>query len=69
MSNLFSQLEKAPTKVAYQSYTIKHGIERFTVLVPLTAAAMFEQRFNASTDRSKKALLELVTSAGGKVRG
>lgn len=68
MSSLFNQVATGPAKTAYQTYTIKHGIEKISVLVPLIEAPAFEQQFNKLGDRSKSALLKLVESFKGKVR-
>ena len=71
MNKLITQVVagEKPQKTAYQSYTINHGIEKIAVLIPLSGAAVFEQNFVQLKDKSKRALLELVKSAGGKMKG
>lgn len=69
MKSLLNELDATAGKTAYQSYTIQHGIERIKVLVPLKNVQVFEAEFNATTDKSKNALLEVVTRHSGKIRG
>lgn len=66
---LISQLEQVQGKKPYQSYSLQHGIETMTVLVPLAEASSFEQQFNQLKDRSKTSITALVESLQGKVRG
>ena len=65
--NYFNELEAEASKIAYQSYTISHGIERMTVLVPLKNATVFEEEFKAA-DKTKEALLEVVSRHAGKLK-
>ena len=69
MKSLLNELEANAGKIAYQTYTIEHGIEKIKVLVPLKNASLFEADFHATTDRTKDALLEVVTRHAGKIRG
>jgi hypothetical protein len=69
MKSLLSGIDSVAEKIAYQTYTVKHGIEELKVLVPLKNAKMFEADFHANTDHSKTALLEIISSHSGKVRG
>lgn len=68
MKSLLNDLEANAGKTAYQSYTIQHGIEKIAVLVPLKQAKVFEQDFAATKDKSKEALLEVVTRHSGKIK-
>lgn len=68
MKSLLKELDANAGKTAYQSYTFEHGIEKLTVLVPLKNASAFQTEFFDSEDKSKKALLEIVTRFAGKVR-
>lgn len=68
MKSLLNDLQTNAGKTAYQSYTIQHGIEKMTVLVPLKQAKVFEQEFAASTVKTKDALLEIVTRHSGKIK-
>ena len=68
MSKFINDLDEFSTKVPYQSYTLAHGIERTTVLVPLKNVEAFEEEFKAAT-KTKEALLEVVTRHAGKIRG
>lgn len=63
-----NDLEAAAGKIAYQSYTLSHGIERLTVLVPLKNATVFEEEFKAAK-KTKEALLEVVIRHAGKIKG
>jgi hypothetical protein len=69
MSRLLTQIATSKPKVAFQAYTLQHGIEKLSIVVPLAAAATFEQRFNALTDRSKSSIISLIESVNGKVKG
>jgi hypothetical protein len=68
MNSLLKDLDAKAGKIAYQTYTFEHGIEKLTVLVPLKDAPAFQVEFADSEDKSKKALLEIVTRFAGKVR-
>jgi hypothetical protein len=68
MTKLLNQLETFQQKQPFQTYKVKHGIELFEVLVPVQQAPLFEQQFNQLTDKSKRAIIELVMSFNGKVR-
>ena len=69
MKPLLNELDANAGKTAYQSYTIKHGIERIKVLIPFKSASLFEEEFNAVTDKTKAALLAVVARHAGKTRG
>lgn len=66
MKSLIQDLEAG--KIAYQSYSFTHGIEKLTILVPLKEAAAFQTAFADCKDKSKKSLLEVVTRFAGKVK-
>ena len=68
MKSLLTELEASVGKTAYQTYIMQHGIEKITLLVPLKNAAAFEADFAACNDKSKKALVEVVTRHDGKVK-
>lgn len=65
---LINDLEATVGKTAYQSYTIIHGIETIRALVPLKEVKDFEGAFNRSS-KSKEAILEIVKSHNGKIKG
>lgn len=69
MKSLLTDLDAVAGKTAYQTYTLSHGIEKLTVLVPLKNARVFEEEFHTAPDKSKEALLEIVTRHSGKIRG
>jgi hypothetical protein len=69
MSSLINQIDEHAGKKAYQSYTVTHGIETISILVPLSSVSVFESDFNAVVDKSKENLLEVVTRHSGKIRG
>jgi hypothetical protein len=69
MSTLLNELSR-PTKQAYQSYTLEHGIERIAVQVPLGEASLFEANFNqalkdGATDKSR--LLDILKQLGASI--
>ena len=67
MKSLLTDLDAISGKTAYQSYTLQHGIEKLTVLVPLKNAKQFEEEF-AMTATSKATLLEVVARHSGKIK-
>ena len=69
MKSLLNELEAAADKIAYQTYTIQHGIELIKVLVPLKNSLVFETEFHAAENKNKDALLEVVIRHSGKIRG
>jgi hypothetical protein len=69
MASLLHQLQAVEGKTAYQSYTVRHGIETFQVLVPVKQVKTFEERFAALGEKQKPAICSLVEAIGGKVRG
>jgi hypothetical protein len=68
MSKLIDQITRGEAKVAYQTYTIQHGIESIQVQVPVTSVKVFEERFASFKTKQKTAILQLVEQVGGKVR-
>lgn len=68
MSKLLDQISRGDTRVAYQSYTIQHGIESIQVLVPLASVKVFEERFAQLKTKQKSTILEIVEQVGGKTR-
>jgi hypothetical protein len=63
-----SLLNPGPAKKALQTYTIEHGIESITVLVPVKQVTTFEQSFSKLESKTKKSIIALVEELGGKVR-
>lgn len=58
-------------KVAYQAYTIEHGIERIMLKVPLQESKAFEREFYEALESgksSKTALMKIATKHGGSLR-
>lgn len=64
--SLINSLTNQPAKKAFQTYTIKHGIETLAVMVPLAEAAQFEAAFDLLEQPSKTVLLDMVKAHGGK---
>lgn len=58
-------------KVAYQAYSIEHGIERIMLKVPLRESKAFEREFNEALEAGKStkaSLLKIATKHGGSLR-
>jgi hypothetical protein len=58
-------------KVAYQAYTIEHGIERILLKIPLQESKAFERDFHEALEAgksSKTALMKIATKHGGSLR-
>ena len=53
-------------KMAWQTYTVKHGIEMIEVLVPLKNTQVFEQELK--TAQTKAMIMEIVQTNGGKLK-
>ena len=68
MSQLLNQISRGDTRVAFQSYTIQHGIETIQVLVPLTNVKVFEEQFAQLKVKDKTTILHIVEQNGGKKR-
>jgi len=68
MTSLLNDFEATAGKTAYQSYTLTHGIEKLTVLVPLTEVKLFEDEFFGATNKTKSSILEMVTRHSGKIK-
>ena len=69
MKSLLTDLDAVAGKTAYQSYTVTHGIETLTVLVPLAEAAVFEAEFAGAKNKTKQLILEMVKRHSGKIKG
>lgn len=67
MSSLLSALGKKP----YQSYTVAHGFERITVLVPIKSSREFETIFEElkKSNPTTSKILQVVSDCGGKIKG
>lgn len=68
MSRLINQLDSFKGKTAFQTYSIQHGIEQITVLVPVKQAKTFEEQFNNCKNKQKANIIEMVELLGGKVK-
>lgn len=66
MTTLLSSFDK-PARRAFQLYEVVHGIERFSVKVPLEKAPTFEASFTNLKSKSKSKIIALVENLGGKV--
>lgn len=69
MSKLMSDVSSG--KVAYQAYTIEHGIERIMLKVPLQESKAFEREFHEALESGKSgkaALMKIATKHGGSLR-
>jgi hypothetical protein len=65
---MLADLDKNAGKVAYQAYTIKHGIESIEVIVPLKNAAVFETQIAKQKLATRRAVLEFVREHGGELK-
>ena len=69
MSKLMTDVSSG--KVAYQAYTIEHGIEQIMLKVPLQESKAFEREFHEALESgktSKAALIKIATKHGGSLR-
>lgn len=69
MSKLMNDITAG--KVAYQAYTIEHGIEKITIRVPLKESKAFERDFNEAIESgvtAKNQLMKIATRHGGSLR-
>lgn len=58
-------------KIAYQAYTIEHGIERIMLKIPLQESKAFEREFYEALEAgktNKAALMKIATKHGGSLR-
>lgn len=69
MKSLIHDLENVAGKTAYQTYTINHGIERLTALVPVKNSKAFEEAIHSLETGSKQELTEVISKHSGKIRG
>jgi hypothetical protein len=67
MNTLLSDLNQNVGKVAWQAYTLRHGIETIEVLVPLVHAPRFELQMRMPHP-SKQAALETLRGCGGELK-
>lgn len=65
--NLLSDIDGKSGKTAWQTYTVKHGIETFEVLVPLTNASKFEAAMKNPLG-SKQVIIETLRAHGGELK-
>ncbi len=65
---MLADIEKNAGKIAYQTYTIKHGIEAIEVLVPLKNSAVFETQIMKQKLQTRQAVLEFVREHGGELK-
>ena len=68
MKKLLADLDKNANKVAYQMYTIKHGIETFEFLVPLKNARVFETQIVKQKLPTRQAVLQFIYEHGGELK-
>ncbi len=69
MSKLMTDVSSG--KVAYQAYTIEHGIERIMLKVPLQESKAFEREFHEALEdgkTTKAALMKIAKKHGGSLR-
>jgi DNA-directed RNA polymerase subunit L len=69
MSKLMADVSSG--KVAYQAYTIEHGIEQLKIRVPLQETKAFERELNEALEAgktSKKNVMGIVEAHGGSLR-
>ena len=69
MNTLLTDLSAGLPKTPYQSYMLEHGIERIQLKIPVKQVQLFEEGFSALPVRTKAAIIELVASVGGKIKG
>lgn len=65
MKKLIADL--ADGKLPWQSYTVKHGIESFEVLVPLKNSALFETQMKKPMP-TKAAIIRTLHECGGVLK-
>lgn len=65
--NLLSDIDGKSGKTPWQTYTVKHGIETFEVLVPLANAPKFEAAMKTAQG-SKQVIIETVRAHGGELK-
>lgn len=68
MKTLIAELDKNAGKTAWQTFTVKHGIETFEVLVPYRNAVLFETTMKLPMP-NKQSVLEALNSCGGELIG
>jgi len=68
MKSLLSELDKSAGKIAYQAYTIKHGIEAIEIIVPLKNAVVFETQIVKRKLATRQAVLKFVAEHGGELK-
>jgi hypothetical protein len=68
MSSLLNQVSRGDTRVAYQTYTLQHGIEAIQIQVPMAKVKTFEEQFAQLKTKHKTTIISLVEQVGGKVR-
>lgn len=67
MKRLIAELDNHAGKVAWQQFTLQHGIETMEVLVPLKNVPKFELKMRGS-HASKQAVLEILRDCGGELK-
>ncbi|MEM2159600.1 MAG: hypothetical protein QXN55_01445 [Candidatus Nitrosotenuis sp.] len=63
--NFLADIEELNGKKRYQSFLIEMGIEKTTVLIPLSEADAFEAKASETRPKTKAALSKLVTKFNG----
>jgi hypothetical protein len=67
VKTLIADLDKNAGKTAWQTYTVKHGIETFEVLVPFKNAPLFEAEMKKPMP-SKQSVLTALRTCGGELK-
>lgn len=65
--NLLSDLDDRSTKTAFQSYTVKHGIEAMHVIIPLSVSVAFEEAMRLP-QLAKQQILEIIRQFDGEIK-
>lgn len=65
--NLLSDIDGKSGKTPWQVYEVKHGIEIFEVMVPVSCADKFESAMK-KPQGSKQAIIETLRSCGGELK-
>lgn len=67
MKKLLADLDKNAGKTAWQTNTVKHGIETFEVLVPVKNATLFEAEMKKPLP-NKQTVLTALRTCGGELK-
>jgi hypothetical protein len=67
VKKLIADIDNNAGKTAWQSYTVRHGIETFEVLVPLKNAMLFEVKMLDPLP-TRYAVLDVLRECGGELK-